>query len=158
MIVEEAKLEREVGALEVDGGVDAGGVALEEVELVGREGEEGAVGGGADLEGALEAVVGEERGAEDFGEGAGGVAAEGVHLPEAVLRGDEALGEEEIVERGGAEVGDAVGVTLDGDRSGEARDGDGPVELGKGVLHGLAEPVACGDEADDREEDDDGGE
>ena len=57
------------------------------------------------------------------------MAAEGVHLPEAVLCGDEALGEEEVVERGGAEVGDAVGVALDGDGSGEAGDGepaDGP--------------------------------
>ena len=97
MIAEEAELEREVGALEVDGGVDAGGVALEEVELIGGEGGEGSVGGGSDEEGALEAVVGEEAGAEDLGEGAGGVAAEGVHLPEAVLCGDEALGEEEVV-------------------------------------------------------------
>ena len=118
LIAKEAELEREVGALEVDGGVDSGGVTLEEVELVGGEGGEGAVGGGSDEEGALEAVVGEEAGAEDLGEGAGGVAAEGVHLPEAILRGDEALGEEEVVERGGAEVGDAVGVTLDGDGSG----------------------------------------
>ena len=92
------ELEREMGALDGDGGVDAGGVALEEVELVGWEGGDGAVGGGADLEGALEAVVGEEAGAEDFGEGAGGVAAEGVHLPEAILCGDEALGEDEVVE------------------------------------------------------------
>ena len=86
------------------------------------------------------------------------MAAEGVHLPEAVLRGDEALGEDEVVERGGAEVGDAVGVALDGDGSGEAGNGDGAVELGEGVVHGLAEPVAGGDEADDGEEDDQGGE
>jgi hypothetical protein len=152
LIAKEAELEREVGALEVDGGVDAGGVALEEVELVGGEGGEGAVGGGSDEEGALEAVVGEEAGAEDLGEGAGGVAAEGVHLPEAVLCGDEALGEEEVVERGGAEVGDAVGVTLDGDGGGEAGDGDGPVELGEGVAHRLAEPVVGGNEADYDEE------
>jgi hypothetical protein len=157
LIAEETEFEREVGALEVDGGVDAGGVAFEEVELIGREGGDGAVGGGSDEEGALEAVVCEEAGAKDFGEGAGGVAAEGVHLPEAVLRGDKALGEEEVVERGGADVGDAVGITLNGDGSGEAGEGDGAVELGKGVAHGLAEPVACGDEADDRDEDDEGG-
>jgi hypothetical protein len=98
LIAEEAELEREVRALEVDGGVDAGGVALEEMELIGGKGGKGAVGGGSDEERALEAVVGEEAGAEDLGEGAGGVAAEGVHLPEAVLCGDEALGEEEVVE------------------------------------------------------------
>jgi hypothetical protein len=158
LVAEEAELEGEMGALEVDGGVDAGGVALEEVELVGREGGEGAVGGGAEEEGALEAVVGEERGAEDLGEGTGGVAAEGVHLPEAVLGGDEALSEKEVVERGGVDVGDAVGVALDGDGGGEAGDGDRAVELREGVVHGLAEPVARGDEADDGEEDDESGE
>ena len=151
LIAEEAELEREVGALEVDGGVDAGGVALEEVELIGGRVAMARSAEARMQEGALEAVVGEEGGAEDLGEGAGGVAAEGVHLPEAVLRGDEALGEEEVVERGGADVGDAVGVALDGDGSGEAGDGDGAVELGKGVVHGLAEPVAGGDEADDGE-------
>ena len=41
----------------------------------------------------------DEGGAEDLGELAGGVAAEGVHLEEAVLSGDEALGEDEVVER-----------------------------------------------------------
>jgi hypothetical protein len=92
LIAEEAELEREAGALEFDGGVDAGGVALEEVELVGGEGGDSAVGGGSDEEGALEAVVGEEAGTEDLSEGAGGVAAEGVHLPEAVVCGDETLG------------------------------------------------------------------
>jgi hypothetical protein len=86
------------------------------------------------------------------------VAAEGVHLPEAVLCGDEALGEEEVIERGGADVGDAVGVAPDGDWSGEAGDGDGAVELRKGVAHGLAKPVARRDEADDGEEDDERGE
>jgi hypothetical protein len=115
LIAEETELEREMGALEVDGCVDAGRVTLEEVELIGGESSEGAVGGGADEEGALEAVVSEETGAKDFGEGAGGVASEGVHLPEAVLRGDEALGEDEVIERGGADVGNAVGVALDGD-------------------------------------------
>jgi hypothetical protein len=158
LIAEEAELEGEMGALQFDGGVDAGGVALEEVELIGGEGSEGSVGRGSDEEGALEAVVWEEAGAKDFGEGAGGVAAEGVHLPEAVLCGDEALGEDEVVERGGADVGDAVGVALDGDGSGEARDGDSTVELREGIVHGLAKPVARGGEANDGDEDGKGGE
>jgi len=98
LIVEEMEFQGEMGLLERDGGVDTGGVALEGVELVGWEGGDGAVGGGAELEGSLEAVVGEERWAEDLGEGAGGVAAEGVHLPESVLCGDETLGDEEVVE------------------------------------------------------------
>jgi hypothetical protein len=67
LVAEEAELEGEMGALEFDGGVDAGGVALEEVELIGGEGGDGSVGGGSDEEGALEAVVSEEAGAEDLG-------------------------------------------------------------------------------------------
>ena len=55
-------------------------------------------------------------------------------------------------------MGDAVGVALDGDGSRETGDGDGAVELGEGVVHGLAEPVARGDEADDGDKDDEGGE
>jgi hypothetical protein len=42
--------------------------------------------------------VREKGGTEDLGEGAGGVAAESIHLPEAVLSSDEALSEEEVIE------------------------------------------------------------
>jgi hypothetical protein len=98
LIAEEAELKWEMSLLEGDGGVDPGGVLLEDVELVGRKGGDGAVSGDAKLESALETVVGEKDRAKDLGEGAGSVAAERVHLPEAVLRGDEALSEEEVVE------------------------------------------------------------
>jgi hypothetical protein len=81
------------------------------------------------------------------------VAAEGIHLPEAVLCGDKTLGEEQVVQRSGTDVRDAVGVALYGDGSREAGDGDGAVELRKGVAHGLAEPMPGGDEADEGEED-----
>jgi hypothetical protein len=47
-----------------------------------------------------------------------------------------------------------VGVALDGDGSGESWDGDGAVELREGVGHGLMEPVAGSDEADDGDEKD----
>jgi len=70
LITEETEFEREVGALKFHGGVDAGGVALEEVELVGGKSADGAVCGCADEEGALKTIVSEERGAEDFSEGA----------------------------------------------------------------------------------------
>ena len=77
LVAEEAELEREVRALGFHGGVDAAGVELEPAHLVGREGGVGAVGGGADLEGALEAVVGDHALAEDLGHVAGDEAAEG---------------------------------------------------------------------------------
>ncbi len=70
LIAEEAELEWKMSALEVDGGVDAVGVALEQAELIGGKGSDGAVSGCADEEGALETVMSEERGAEDFSEGA----------------------------------------------------------------------------------------
>jgi len=80
-----------------DGVIDPLGVALEPVQLVGRERGNGAVGSGANLEDALGAVMGNEAGAEDFGQFSGGVATENIHLPQAVLRGDIALREDEIV-------------------------------------------------------------
>jgi hypothetical protein len=70
------------------------------------------------------------------------------------LRGDEALSNDEVIKRGGADVGDAVVVALDGDWRGEAGECDGSVELRQGVAHGLAEPVACDDESDGDEQDD----
>jgi hypothetical protein len=69
LIAEEAELEWKMGALKFHRSVDSGGVSLEEVELIGGKGCDGAVGGGADEEGALKTVVSEERGAEDFSEG-----------------------------------------------------------------------------------------
>jgi len=55
-------------------------------------------------------------------------------------------------------VGDAVGVALDGDRCGEAGYGNGAVKLGEGVAHGLAEPMARPEGADDDDQEDEGGE
>ena len=64
--------------------------------------------------------MGDEALAEDFGDLPGDVAAGHVHLPEAVLGGDVALGGEEIVEVGGLDVRDAVLVAADGDFGGKA--------------------------------------
>ena len=129
LIAEQTEFEGQVRVLEGDGGVDAGGVALELVELLGWECGEGAIGGVADLKGSLETIVRQKRWAEDLGEVAGGVAAERIHLPEAILGGDEALGEEKVIERGCADVGDAVSVALNGDGSGEAGKSDGAIEV-----------------------------
>ena len=70
LIAEEAELEWEMGALKVDGGVDTSGVSFEEMKLVGRQRCEGAIGGDAELKGALEAIMDGKTGAENFGEGA----------------------------------------------------------------------------------------
>jgi len=136
----------------VDVGVDAVGVGLELVELVGGEGGYGAVGGGAELEDALFAIVLDERGAEDFGEGAGAVAAEGVHLEEAVGGSDVALGEEQVVEIGGVDGGNVLRVAGDGDGRGEARDGDAAVEEVL-VVEEVGAHIAAEGDGDDRERD-----
>jgi len=81
-----------------DGGVNATGVDLNVVELIGREGGDGAVGSGTKLQCALYAVMLKKTVSEDLGEFSGSMAAQDVHLEETVLRGDEALREGQIVE------------------------------------------------------------
>ena len=88
-----------------------------------------------ELQRALQAVVGQHGAAEDGGQFAGGVAAQQVHLPEAVLRGDEALGEDEVVQRTGVDVGNAVGIALDRHRRSQAVDGQRAVELRQVFAH-----------------------
>ena len=59
-------------------------------------------------------------------------------------------------------MGNALRVTLDGDGCGEAGDGEGAIELGEVVAHGLTDPMAAGEEGDggedeeEREEDGEG--
>jgi hypothetical protein len=144
--IENAELQRQVSALSGDGGVDASGVELQVVKLVRRENGNGTVGGGAELEGALGSVMEQGGGAEELGESAGPVAAQGLHLPKAVLRGDIALGEDQVVEIRCGDVRDAVAIALHGDGSGEARDGEGAIQLRKGITHGIASPDACAKE------------
>ena len=154
LVAEDTELDGEMRALRGDGGVDAFGIELQPAELVGREGGDGAVGGGANLQDALGAIVGNEARPEDLGQISGGVAAEDVHLPEAVLRGDKSLRDDQIVECGRVDVGCALGVALDGDGSGKSGDGEGPVDLRQGIAQGVAGPVASADEGGDGEEDD----
>ena len=65
------------------------------------------------------AIAFEEGGAEDFGEFAGGEAAQGIHLEEAILCGDVPLKEKSVVERGGANVRLAVSIEGYGGGGGE---------------------------------------
>ena len=153
--MDEAEFEGEMVALDGDGGVDAAGVEVEVVELIGWEDGDGAVCRVAELKGALGSVVEDHAGAEDLCEGTGGVTAESLHLPEAILSGDEALGDDEVVERGGVDVWDAVGVSLDGDGRSEAGDGEATVELGEGVAEGFVGPEAGGEEEEEQEQEGD---
>jgi hypothetical protein len=49
-------------------------------------------------------------------------------------------------------VGNALRIALDGNRCGEAGDGEGAIELGKVVAHGLMDPMAAGEEGDGGED------
>jgi len=102
------------------------------------------IGGDADLERALHTVVLEEAGSEDLGEFTGGVAADGVHLEEAIPCGEEALSEDEVVHRGGADGGDAVLIAQNGNGSVEAGDGEAALELRESFFHGTSRPEAAG--------------
>ncbi len=103
-VAEQAELDGEAGALGGDGGVHSARVDLQPVALIGGQDGDGAVGGGAKLKGALQPVVIQHGAAKNGGELAGGVAAQQVHLPQAVLGGDESLGKDEVVHRAGADV------------------------------------------------------
>jgi hypothetical protein len=84
------------------------------------------------------------------------VATENVHLEEAILGGDEALREDEVVEGLCADVGDAVSVALDGDGSGEAGHGESAVNLGKLGDEKVMNVASCSEEACDAEDKEDG--
>ena len=141
-VAEHVKLDGQVGFLLRDGRVDAACILLEKMQLVLRQGGDGAVGGGAELQRALQLVVRELRGAEDFSQRAGGVAAQDVHLEQPVLRDDEALREDEVVGRGGSDGGDAACIALDRNGLGKAGDGERAIDLRQRLRYRRTHPVA----------------
>ena len=129
LIAEDEKFHgKEIGVL-IDVGVDAASVGFQHGATVSRHGGDGNVGGLGEAQGTAFHVVIDGDVAEYLGEITGRRAAKEIHLPEAVLRDDVALRDEEIVERLRANVGDAEGIAFDGDRGLQTGNGDGPVEL-----------------------------
>ena len=120
--------------------------------MLGWQGSDGTVCRGAELEDALDAVVLDESVTEDLREFTGGVAAKDIHLEEAVLRGDKTLGEDEVVEGSGADVRDAARVALDRDRSREARQGEGSINLRERRDEGVVDIAAKSEEGSDAED------
>jgi hypothetical protein len=93
--------------------VYAGGVLFVAMAVRGRKVAENSFRDIAKLENALGLVVIQHPLAEDFGQFAGCVAAQAIHLPEAVLGGDIALGKEQIILCGSLNMRDAVAVAPD---------------------------------------------
>ncbi len=85
----------------------------------------------AELEYTLGNIVLNQRGPHDFGKLAIGVAAIGVHLPQAILRRDVALRDEEIFLRGSFDMGNAVRVATDNNWSRESGEMEVAIELGQ---------------------------
>jgi hypothetical protein len=138
----------------INEGVDAAGIGLELMKLIGGENGDSAVGSGAELEDALLAIMLNKRRAKDLGELTGAVTTKGIHLEEPVRSSDEALGEEQIVKVGSVDRGNALGIASDGNRRGEARDGDVAVKQAFVLWERRAHRVAKSDSRGDDEDDD----
>lgn len=80
------------------------------------------------------------------------MAAQNIHLKEAVASSDKPLREDEVVERRGTDVRHAMSVALDGDGRGEARQAKFAIDLRQRVGHDLLGPMARGKEGNQRED------
>ena len=123
-IAKDAEFERKSLALLLllDVGVHAACVDFEIVLVTVAEVLDRVLGEVTKSENALLTIVRESGRAEDFAELTGRVAAREVHLPEAILGGDIALREEEVVEIVSTDVRDALLIADDLD--GRAKSGD----------------------------------
>jgi hypothetical protein len=157
-VVEETEFDgKAIGLLALrDEEIDAAGVVVESSAVVGGLMVVDSLGSEPNLEDALGFVVLDEGRAHDFSQLAIGAAARGVHLPEAVLRGDVALGDKEVVQRGGVDVGHAVGVAANCYGSGEGRSGKAgkmhiAVKLGQRGYGGGAKPQDAGQGGEEKQ-------
>ena len=125
----------------LDVGVDPAGVGFELEADGGVELGDGAVSHPAQVQPAVVFVDLHRSRAQDFRELAAHRSAQGLHLPEALLGVDVALGEEQVFQAGGGEVGDGALIAQDAHRPLEA----GYVHLavigGQGVVGSPEEPA-----------------
>ncbi len=140
-VAEQAELHGQVGGLGDHGGVHSARVDFEPVLLLGRERGPRAVRGHAQLQCALQAVVLQRVATEDGSQLAGSMTAQHIHLPQAVLCGDEALGKDQVFHRAGADVRNALGIARHRHRRGQAIHRERAVEPGQVVGHGLVKVV-----------------
>ena len=138
--------------MHVNGSIDASSVGFEVMKLFWRESCNGAVGSGTELQGALDAVVFQQGGTNDFGQFASCVTAQKVHLEEAVLGGDKALRKDEVVERGGTNVWHATRIALNGDWLIEAVNGQFSVYLWKRGRERVLDPTTCSNECSEQQD------
>src|SRR5581483_4190510 len=97
-VAQQTKFERQAIARALDKRIHAPGVDLKVVPLLRIKRVGGPLRRFAKLQVTLLAIMLQQRWTEDLGEIAGGVAAGGIHFPEAVLRSDEPLRIEKVIE------------------------------------------------------------
>ena len=133
LVFEEFEFDGEIPLVLFDEFIDATGVGFhDDARLFVKQGGV-AIGGGTKAKKAEMLVNGKSNGAEDFGELTAGDAAEQIHLPQAILRHDVALGFGHVGERGGANVRDAPDVAVDGDLILQPGERGGAVDLRQGT-------------------------
>ena len=115
-------------------------VRLELAPLIRWKGCCGTVGRRAQLQITLHLVVQDEFGPEDLRELSGRMTAQRVHLPQAILRGDVALREEQIFHGGGVDGRNALRIARDGDWRMQAFDGERAVDGGQHGAHHVPRP------------------
>ena len=150
------KLQRQPVAVAVDERIDAACVRLELASLIRRKRCSSAISCGAELQITLHLVVQDEAGAENLGELSGGVTAQRVHLPQAILRGDVTLREEQIFHAGGVNGWNALRIARDSDRCVETVDRECAVYGRQHGSHHVSRPDRPGDDEsghDDEEND-----
>jgi hypothetical protein len=118
LVLEERKLGRQVGAVGFDVLVDAASIGGEDGTVGGRQCSSEVVREAAHAKFAGVGVELERGSPHDFGEFAGGGAPEEIHLPHAILGGGISLGKDDVVDGGGFDARNAVGVAGDRGRGG----------------------------------------
>src|SRR5262249_8959137 len=114
LVARQGELERQVVSMALDEGIDAARVGGKRGAVGLRKRDVGLFGDAAQPQAARLLIVIQRGGTEDLPQFAGIEAAQQVHLEETVLGGDVALHEERVLECGGADVGYAERVEIDG--------------------------------------------
>ena len=140
-----------------EAGVDACGIGVELRAFGGRELGEDALGEIAETVQPRRAVAGDGGFAEEFGEFAGGAAAEQIHLKKSFLRMEPPEGARDVGAGLAAQGGHALRITLDGHGRAQASDRHGAIETGQARAEAEIEP-ACREGPDQQQDADGAGE
>jgi hypothetical protein len=129
LVAEKRKFQREICFVLGDELIYAAGVGFQNFARFGIEKGGVALGGTCEAVGAKTLIDLESSGSQDFGELTACGAAEEIHLPEAILRHNVALGFRQVFYGCGADVRHAPAIPFDGDFLAEAGEGSAASDL-----------------------------